>query len=239
MSNYKQKWLEALEKQKAGIEQRTNESIGTAGDVHRVATDVAVEMRKIASVTGEVTSAAKRIVTTMNDMAVCGGLEFNELEHSIDSKLSSMPLYVALRRVRDILSYSEARISVLSLRLNTLYDEHNRVVLATTKLNDRRESIERLLIESAWVGPSPSPSEIEDFKDASAGDYQRYGLHYEDPDEDWIETSLFKSTTLREPASASEDSDSDVETARRNGHRQAQIVPRSPIQKKNGRAVDL
>lgn len=236
--NYKAKWLAALgqleEPDTVSVESRNKLRDGTL-----VATDAALEFRKIQTVTFEAAKAGKALVETLDEFQKVAGLDFGETLHEIDGKIGKMPVPILIRRLRDLLRIANMRIGLLS----TAAIENHKVVIqlrdAIAACSPNTTTLDRTLKEVAWIGPQPSQSELEDFV-ATNGNFARDELVYNDLDEDWFDTRLGNVAKLRirtsdESDDGEENTDSEDEpevnalvrneNARHKRNRSAQVIP--------------
>lgn len=248
--NYKQKWLAALENHRVEpVTHAANETL-RASSVQTTGTDAAIVLRRINGRVGEMAGVAKSLVDEMDSHQSVAGLTFGEVGGEIDTKLARMPVDVAMRRLRDLLKLAEARIAMLTIHADDLHIANTNLTESLKKAANSSKNVERALLEVAWIGPNPTANEIQDFNDASAGEYHRDNLHYEDLDEEYVMTKLFSGTSLRTVArrtpdltddQGEDDSDTSSDEAEKKirsmpspvRNRHARIVPSSPTTTRN------
>jgi hypothetical protein len=211
-NNYKAKWLAALKD--------TSSTPGTTADllaknlrsVQNVDTDAALALNKVRDASIEVAHVAKRVLTLLDEQSEVAGLSFGVIGVELDGKLSQMPLPVMMRRIRDVLRVSEARIGMLSVAANEYHLAYTKVEEAATDAKANQDHLQRALLESTYIGARPSSADLDDYRMTNGEDYARFGLHYEDLDDDWLETTMYKARGKRDrSADDSDDSDEDEE----------------------------
>lgn len=233
--------MSALENQRKDPRAAADVTLHKLSESSLAQSNLNLTLQKISSVTGEVASTARSLGQCFDDTRNVAGLNFGEFVSEIDSKINSMPVHTVLRRVRDVMKVAEMRIGVLTARCEELYDVNN---MYETKLNNlvtSTNTAKRTLMNVDFVGPNPSPHEIDDFTSAPTGEYGRFGLKYEDLDDQWIEQNLFHDAVLKTPGlvrDEEEDSDADsdimeaqVKAMTVQANRRAHVVPRSPTHK--------
>jgi len=234
--NYKQKYLDALERHRTEPFAPVDKAQLKTQSASATNTDANLALRQIASVVGEVSIAAQNLIKEMDAHTKIAGMEFAEIEQEIDLKLTKMPIHVAMRRIRDVFKIAEARIAMLHIQADDLHIVNQTLHSEVDKVDASRKNVERSLYDNVWIGAGASPDEIDDFESIPQGEYRRFGLNYEDADDEFIMTRLFANTSLREvrsgstsdPDDSTDESDDDVPTKKR----LAQIVPTSPVQQK-------
>jgi hypothetical protein len=217
--NYKQKWLEAIDAHRTEPVAHADTVRLRSQTVSTTNSDAALVLRQIGSNIGNVAVAAQSLVSEMDDHRDIAGLAFSEIGGEIDTKLTRMPAGIALRRIRDLFQIAEARIAMLHIQADDLYRANDMLRTALERSEATSKTVQRALIETAWVGPQPSATDIEDFNATSAGEYRRDGLHYSLDADDFIMTKLFANTSLRTVANtnlgltADDDDDNDDDTS--------------------------
>lgn len=207
-NNYKTKWLNALENSRGDVVAKAEDDILAAKDASRQTTDAVLALRQTKSMVNELATCCKSLVGECDGLRELGGLSFTEIGHTVDTKLSSMPIHVALRRVRDVIKIAEARIAVLSIHSEDQFIANKKYSEMIPEAINAKTRMYRALVETCYVGDRPTTSEIEDYTDKTT-DYRRHDIHYEDMDHTWTDTMLMNSTILRTAERAHDDSDDD------------------------------
>lgn len=244
-NNYKAKWLAALADGVAAPSENSKIVTDSLDSAFVAAADATSSLGKIQHSAMEAAAAAKRVMTVMDELSYIAGIDFGQAAHGIDSKLSTMPLPVMLRRIRDILKMCETRIGVLSISAEESHEHLLKSRERAKNLTKEVKPLQATIVSSAWIGTSPTESELEDFYDKKAENFHRHGIQYEDLDDDWFDTRVGNHTVLRQSNRTVADSDDDTsedESATRAltqvsrikaSNRTAALVPGSPVAKKD------
>lgn len=238
-NNYKTKWLQALEEARGDVVNTADVKVALVQDTSREATDAALALKQTRSMVNELAHVCEAVVDECDESRHVGGLEFCETRHAVDLQLPKMSTIVALRRVRDVLRIAEARIAILSLHCEDQYLSIKKYESTVDSLLTTKSQINRTLLETHYIGRSPTESELEDYNDDSSS-FARFGIKYEDVDDEWIDNMLTKNTVLRTKAPIADDSDeddaddvdpedkADMALAQFSRNRKATVQPASP-----------
>lgn len=243
--SYKEKWQAALRQRTDNPVADVTLSAAPVAESSRLTTDLNLTLQQISSVNGEVVAAARDLVESLDEVRTVAGIEYGEVFGEIDGKTAQLPVRIALRRVRDVLKISEARIAMLAIHAEELYEANQKYKVEIARLNSGNLLATRTLIDCAWIGPRSTEAEREDYREQVA-DYTRFGLHYEDIDDQWITQHLTTGTVLKQPnhsINGDEDDSSDSESESRamtvSANRRAVITPQSPTRTRFNKHVDL
>lgn len=228
--SYKQKWLNALRdptttpSETANVVRQKTEEISSAN------VNATLKLRQLSSVLGEAARNAKSLTSLMDETRHSAGVDFGEIGHHIDGKLSQMDAVVIVRRLRDCLKQAEVRIGILSAACEELTDKSGQMAMDVCSLHANANVLQEAAVEVLMIGGRPSEDEMDDYRTATAASpFHRFDTHYEDVDSEWTFTQISKHTALREKKHSRNDSgydqsDSD-EDSDEPSNRYAQLVP--------------
>jgi hypothetical protein len=236
--NYKAKYLAALKASEKSPVERERQIDRITSAASNTIVDATHSLSQVSHATFEAAAVAKKVTSLLNEFRHVGDLDLGDTSHGIDEKLTEMPLPITLRRVRDILKICEFRIGVLSVS----YEEtHSNLLKSEENVERLTESLKPLqsgLVSSTWIGPRPSSTELEDYKDSRPGEYNRHGITYADLSDDWYDVQMANGSIIRQNASGvygvntesdedEESSDDEAKTAmvKRMSNRSAAIIP--------------
>lgn len=208
-NNYKSKWLAALKETDDSPLVAAEKAGKVASTINTVNVNANLELGKLQRTTLEATGVAKSILNLMDEHRYTAGLEFGTCCLPIDGKLSQMTLQVMLRRIRDTLKIAESRIGILSIAANDLYEANALMRKHLKMVESGQLPLQRSIIECALIGPRATSPEMEDLRDSKTGEYHRYGMTYEDLDDDWLDRHLASGPTHNNGAVDGDDSESD------------------------------
>jgi len=146
-------------------------------------------------------TGVRSLVELLDECRYVGGVDFGEAIHGIDARLGSMTMIVMARRMRDIMKLAEARIGILAAALDDRDKAIEDLRTQIESTHDPAEQLEKAAIEALYIGHGATHHEISDYTEAndSTGIYNRFGLAYDDLDDDWMTTQLTSRSVLREP----------------------------------------
>lgn len=246
-NNFKAKWLAALESDAARPVDSVQLVEKAVNGVSTTVTDASISLGQISHSAMEAASQAIRLSRTLSEFQTVSQIDFGDISHGIDEKLTKMPIPVMMRRVRDILKIAEMRIGILSVMAEEAGEAVKSMEQKVRSLGSEISPLQVKIVEHAWIGTSPTSSEFEDYKDKTS-DYHRYGIQYDDLDDDWFDTRL-GNATLRQPAAEipSPSSPSSPATAlvsmrRKNHalksqHRASAIIPTTDSENEDGFSI--
>lgn len=197
-NNYKAKWLAALKESEQTPTERSSNIENTSQSIVNTSANASISINKIQHAAMETAAQAKKTIQTLVDHRITAGIDFGDVTHGIDNKLSSMPIPIMMRRIRDILLMCEMRIGILSISADESHRELVRSHERVTSLQRSLEPLQSSITNAAWIGVNPTASEFEDFQASGTNEYHRYGIEYEDLTEDWFDMQITADYTLRQ-----------------------------------------
>jgi len=230
-NNYKAKWLSALKDNEKTPAQRLADQQKKLDAAASHTADATIALRRIHDPLVEAASRAKTVIECLDNFKDVAGHTFGEVGHIIDTKLGSMPAEVIARRLRDLFSIVELRIAMISITADENYKALNALSAAVDDHQRAQSPIQRTLVDTVFIGPRATSTELEDYTDAKGANYHRYGITYQPVDDEWLEQHLNGNTVLRTVSDASDaDSDSEIDTPTATKivvakHRLAHVVP--------------
>jgi hypothetical protein len=237
-NNYKAKWLAALaDDVETPSVNAANLSKGLV-TVKNVDADTALSLNKIKEGAIEAAGVAKRVLELMDEESTVAGVNFGVCGVSVDNKLAQLPVPIILRRLRDTLKIAEARIGMLSVAATEYYKAHQKLELEIRQVQEHQSHLHRALLETSYIGARPSTADMEDYQDARAGEYARFGLAYEDLEDDWLDNALNENRT-RKGTQSDESSDSDNDEPGSSDMRIARTGKAASSPRRNGASSDV
>jgi hypothetical protein len=197
--SYKAKWLASL----APSTQTGTETLHAAqsqiNNVSHTQVNTSQEISRLHTTLIETAAAAKSLGELMDECQHIGTTDFGEIGHAIDNKIQSMSMIVIVRRVRDMIRLAEARIGILSAIADDQYNANRMLASEIKSLEQPTVNLQKVALESLLIGKNPSANELQEFTETELiGNFHRFGLEYEDVDEDNIITQINARSSLIE-----------------------------------------
>jgi hypothetical protein len=167
-----------------------------------------LELSKLQHVMLEAASTAKNLLELMECSRQIGEVSFPTIATAIDGRLNEMSMVVIARRVRDALKLAEARIGILSAAYENSYEAQINLEQNIKTVETSAQHIQKVAINSLFIGPHATANEVEDMLSSTSAPRSRFGLTYEDLDDEWISTRLVDGAVLIEQTSDSSEEDS-------------------------------
>jgi len=236
-NNYKAKWLAAARDAGNDVLEHAEKAPQVSETIISADVTAHVELNKVQVTAYEMAAVAKTLTNLMNETKVTAGVNYGEIDHAIDSKLSKMPLNVILRRVRDVMKHAEFRIGMLSIACDELTEAGSTLARELRSVQVQSQFLQKTTVDALIVGPQATSSELDDYGDLTRMNkrYHRYGLQYSDLNEDIFENFGMHANHRQQVANpplddeSGDDSDSDND-------QQVAIVERNSRSVMNGQA---
>lgn len=187
--NYKAKWLAALRDGGNDVIDRAETAPKLAESVVSSEVSAHVELQKLQTITYETASVAKSLIALLNESSTVAGVDYGKHDHEIDGKISKMPLYVVMRRVRDILKLAQFRVGMLTVACEELNEAGQSMAEQLQIVHNQSLHLKRTTVNALMLGPDPTREELDDYTENRRGSqrYNRYGIAYEDLTDDVFE----------------------------------------------------
>jgi len=189
-TSYKAKWLASLsDKQETPIAQAAS-LIKGSDEIKNAQVNTVLQIQKVHGTLIQAAMCAKSLISVMDESSSTPGLDFGQVGHEIDSKITKLDSNLIARRLRDVIKLAEARIGVLSaiaenaLEANTLMA--NELLVLRTSTN----SLERAAVESFYIGSQPTRKELDDLGEDPSTAHKRFGVVYDDLPDEWLDSAL-------------------------------------------------
>jgi len=198
--NYKAKWLDAIKAKEENPVTRLEAFKVDAEQLSSFQVNTTLQVDKIRHPLVEGARNAANLLSTMDEFRDCGVISFEETCLPIDAKLGDMDMVTIARRLRDSLRLAEARIGILSVALRDTEERSREYVSELSTVKEMMQRSGEKITELFVIGPGPSEAEksAADHMILSGEDYRRFGLGYEDHDDDaWDMLRLNKESILR------------------------------------------
>lgn len=188
-NNYKAKWLAAVRDAGNDITDRAAEAPIISETVVNTEVTAHVELQKLQGITYETAAIAKSLAVLMTENRKVAGVDYGEVDHFIDAKLNKMPLYVVMRRIRDILKHAEFRVGMLTVACDELNEAGQTLATELHAVQIQSQSLQRSTLNTLLIGPNATREEMDEYADVQKEHkrYNRYGLSYSDLSDDVFE----------------------------------------------------
>jgi hypothetical protein len=196
--NYKAKWQAAVN---AGTGSEKEEVLGlvkNASNIVGAEVQANLGLRKLGGTLMEAASAAKSLITLMDDAANVGKMQFASTSQNIDLRLNDGDFNLIARRLRDVLRMAEARVGILTEAYDDAHTALSEIKKAHISVSSQSELLQNTVANTLMIGNHATPEELTEFARANRTEteYSRFGSPYEDLDDDWTD-NIFATTAKK------------------------------------------
>jgi len=205
--NYKAKWLAAIDPKSTLLEDISVDGGQTVDNVTSTHASLIADIRALHDTLIQGGNAAKSLCEVMDEFRLLGTIDFKEIQHNIDAKISTMPSKIIARRLRDVLRASQERIGLLSIMCMEQQDTIESLTSSMSILRHGTAKLQTTAINTLFIGQRATRDELEDY--IKCPTKPRRGSEYNEYDEDWSSVLTNDRSHIDESANNDHDFNSD------------------------------